>query len=72
MIKAILIALFVCLVLYIFGLICIVITIHAFRDEKKSLDDVAKEVTKDKDAAISFLKSCGIMNENGELADEYK
>lgn len=40
--------------------------------EKKSFDDIAKEVTKDKDAAISFLKSTGIMNENGELADEYK
>jgi hypothetical protein len=42
------------------------------QDEYKSLDDVAKEVVKDKDAAISFLKSTGIMNENGELADEYK
>ncbi len=40
--------------------------------EQKSLDDVAKEVTKNKDASISFLKSTGIMNENGELADEYK
>lgn len=40
--------------------------------EQKSLDDVAKEVTKDKETAISFLKSCGIMNANGELADEYK
>lgn len=40
--------------------------------EHKSIDDVAKEVTKNKDATISFLKSAGIMNENGELADEYK
>ena len=40
--------------------------------EKKSLDDIAKEVIKDKDTAISFLKSTGIINENGELADEYK
>ena len=40
--------------------------------EEKSLYDIAKEVIKDKDAATSFLKSCGIMNENGELADEYK
>lgn len=40
--------------------------------EQKSLDDVAKEVTKNKEIAISFLKSCGIMNANGELADEYK
>ena len=42
------------------------------QDEKKSLDDIVKKVIKDKDSAISFLKSCGIMNENGELADEYK
>lgn len=42
------------------------------QSEKKSLDDVAKEVTKNKETAISFLKFCGIMNANGELADEYK
>jgi hypothetical protein len=29
-------------------------------------------VTKNKETAMSFLKSCGIMNANGELADEYK
>ena len=40
--------------------------------EQKSLDDVAKEITKNKETAMSFLKSCGIMNANGELADEYK
>ena len=40
--------------------------------ERKSLDDIAKESTKNKEAATSFLKSCGIMNANGELADEYK
>ena len=42
------------------------------QSEQKSLDDIAKEVTKDKDAAVSFFKSAGIINENGELADEYK
>lgn len=40
--------------------------------EQKSLDDVAKEITKNKETAMSFLKSCGIINANGELADEYK
>ena len=40
--------------------------------KQKSLDEVAKEITKNKETAISFLKSCGIMNDNGELADEYK
>lgn len=40
--------------------------------EQKSLNDVIKEVTKNKETAMSFLKSCGIMNANGELADEYK
>ena len=59
--------------------ICIIKQLNNYRikeiekqGEQKSLDDIAKEVIKDKDAAISFLKSCGIMNENGELADEYK
>ena len=33
MIKAILIALVICLVLYIFGLICIVIAINMLKDE---------------------------------------
>lgn len=40
--------------------------------KQRSLNDVAKEVTKNKETAMSFLKSCGIMNANGELADEYK
>jgi len=40
--------------------------------EPKSFDNVIKEITKNKETAISFLKSCGIMNANGELADEYK
>lgn len=42
------------------------------QSEQKSLNDVAKEITKNKETAMSFLKSCGIMNANGELADEYK
>ncbi|MBO7079103.1 MAG: hypothetical protein J6W64_04775 [Bacilli bacterium] len=38
---------------------------------EKSIEDVAKEITKDKESAISFLKTSGIMDENGELAEEY-
>ena len=45
---------------------------HIKEKTQRSLDDVAKEVTKNKETAVSFLKSCGIMNANGELADEYK
>lgn len=40
--------------------------------EQKSFDDLVKEITKNKETATSFLKSCSIMNANGELADEYK
>ena len=40
--------------------------------EQKSVEDVAKEAVKDKDSAIKFLKSAGIMDENGELAEMYR
>lgn len=40
--------------------------------EQKSIDEIAKEVCKNKESAVTFLKSTGIMNEKGELADEYK
>ncbi len=40
--------------------------------EQKSIEDIAKEVTKDKESAIKFLKSAGIMDSNGELAKEYR
>lgn len=40
--------------------------------EQNLLDNVAKQVTKDKETATSFLKSTGIMDENGELAEPYR
>jgi hypothetical protein len=40
--------------------------------KQKTVDEIAKEVCKNKESAMVFLKSTGIMNEKGELADEYK
>jgi GNAT superfamily N-acetyltransferase len=40
--------------------------------EQKSIEDVAKEVSKDKKSAMVFLKAAGIMDENGELAEQYR
>ena len=40
--------------------------------EKKSVDEIAKEVCKNKELAMAFLKSAGIMNEKGELAEQYR
>ena len=40
--------------------------------EQKSIESAATEVTKDKDSAIKFLKSAGIMDDNGELAEMYR
>ena len=42
------------------------------KKEQKPLEEIAKEVTKDKESAIKFLKSAGIMDENGELAEIYR
>ena len=42
------------------------------RKEQKSIEDVIKNITKNKEAAIEFLKSTGIMDENGELAEMYR
>lgn len=36
------------------------------------LEVIAKEVTKDKESAIAFLKSAGIMDEDGNLAEPYR
>ena len=36
-----------------------------------AIEAAMESVTKDKESAIKFLKSAGIMNENGELAKEY-
>lgn len=40
--------------------------------EQKTLEEIAEEVTKDRITAIRFLKSAGIMDENGELAEIYR
>ncbi len=39
---------------------------------KQTIEDIARKVTSDKEHAISFLKSTGIMNEDGQLAEEYR
>lgn len=38
---------------------------------KKLVKDVVKDVTKNKESATKFLKSAGIMDDNGELAEMY-
>ena len=40
--------------------------------KQKTVDEIAKEVCKDKASAVAFLKSAGIMNEKGELAEQYR
>ena len=40
--------------------------------EQKTVDEIAKEVCKNKTSAMAFLKSAGIMNEKGELAEQYR
>lgn len=42
------------------------------QSEQKTVDKIAKEVCKDKTSAVAFLKSTGIMNEKGELAEQYR
>ena len=36
------------------------------------LTTAVRNITKDKESAIKFLKSAGIMDENGELAEIYR
>lgn len=40
--------------------------------EQETVDEIAKEVCKNKESAVTFLKSTGIMNEKGELAEQYR
>lgn len=40
--------------------------------EQKTIEDVVKDITKNKEAATKFLKSAGIMDGNGELAEMYR
>ena len=42
------------------------------QSEQKSTNEIAKEVCKNKTSAVAFLKSAGIMNEKGELAEQYR
>lgn len=39
---------------------------------QKPIEDVVKDITKNKESAIKFLKSAGIMDDNGELAEIYR
>ena len=40
--------------------------------EQKPIEDVVKDITKNKESATKFLKSAGIMDDNGELAEIYR
>ena len=40
--------------------------------EQKPIEDVIKDITKNKESATKFLKSAGIMDDNGELAEMYR
>jgi uncharacterized protein YydD (DUF2326 family) len=42
------------------------------QDGQKTVDEIVKEICKDKASAVAFLKSAGIMNEKGELAEQYR
>jgi len=42
------------------------------QNNKSAIKHTAECVTKNKESATQFLKSSGIVNENGELSDEYK
>ncbi len=43
-----------------------------YQKEQEPIGDVIKNITKNKEAAIKFLKSAGIMDDNGELAEMYR
>lgn len=40
--------------------------------EQNSIENVIKSITKNKESAIKFLKSAGIMDDNGELTEMYR
>ena len=42
------------------------------QDEQKIIVEIAKEICKDKTSAMTFLKSTGIINDKGELAEQYR
>lgn len=41
-------------------------------DREELLKKAAKEVIRDKETAIAFLKSAGIMDKDGNLAEPYR
>ena len=45
---------------------------EAMQKEQKPIEDVVKDITKNKESATKFLKSAGIMDDNGELAEMYR
>ena len=45
---------------------------YGLQKEQKPIEDVVKDITKNKESAIKFLKSAGIMDDNGELAEIYR
>lgn len=51
---------------------CIGCSIYEKQKEQKSIEDVVKDITKDKETTTKFLKSAGIVNDNGELSEMYR
>jgi len=47
-------------------------SIIAYLEKQSPTEDVIKNITKNKEAATKFLKSAGIMDDNGELAEKYR
>ena len=45
---------------------------RSLANEQKPIEDVIKDITKNKESATKFLKSAGIMDDNGELAEMYR
>ena len=45
---------------------------YGLQKEQKPIEDVVKDITANKESAIKFLKSAGIMDDNGELAEMYR
>lgn len=45
---------------------------YSDQKEQKPIEDVVKDITKNKESATKFLKSAGIMTDDGELHPRYK
>lgn len=46
--------------------------INVEKQGEQTIEEVARKVKHDKEYAIAFLKSAGILNEDGQLAEEYR